>query len=68
MENFKGIPMILFPKENEFKSVSVVSKTYDYYSEFEFTDSSKEQETFIPFVEIKDDNRITKKNRTNKKY
>ena len=58
---FQEFPMIFQKEKGIFNSVRVISKTYDYISEFSFKKRGQEYEAFIPFSEIKEDLIETKK-------
>ena len=55
MAQFQEIPMIFQKEDGTFNSVRVISKTYDFISDFPIKKIGQEYEAFIPFSEIKDD-------------
>ena len=55
MAQFQEIPMIFQKEDGAFNSVRVISKTYDFISDFPLKKIGQEYEAFIPFWEIKDD-------------
>lgn len=52
---FQEIPLVFLKEKDVFDTVIVISKEYDFISEFSFKKNGQEYEAFIPFSVIKDD-------------
>ena len=62
MISFQGIPMIFNKKEDQFDSVTLLSKNYDFFTEYKFIKDKDLYKVSIPYKEIDNNLLEMKKN------